>query len=100
MFRIPSFHQMPNMTFAEAEGILKINGSILTGMEHINEHWDRYASGKSDDMYEDDDLPDEFGYLTNDSNESTDKDDEDVNEEKTKIESVPRTVGRGGRKPQ
>ena len=24
-------------------------------MEHINEHWDRYASGKSDDMYEDDD---------------------------------------------
>ena len=55
MFRIPSFHQMPNMTFAEAEGILKINGSILTGMEHINEHWDRYANGKSDDMYEDDD---------------------------------------------
>ena len=24
MFRIPSFHQMPNMTFAEAEGILKL----------------------------------------------------------------------------
>ena len=58
-----------------------------------------YEDG-DDDMYEDEDLPDEFGYLTNDSNESTDKDDEDVNEEKTKIESVPRTVGRGGRKPQ
>ena len=58
-----------------------------------------YEDG-DDDMYEDEDLPDEFGYLTNDSKESTDKDDEDVNEEKTKIESVPRTVGRGGRKPQ
>ena len=28
---------------------------MLKGMEHINEHWDRYASGNAGDMYEDDD---------------------------------------------
>lgn len=53
MFRIPSFHQMPNMTFDEAKAVF--NGDLLKGMEMINEHWDRYVSGQSGDMYEDDD---------------------------------------------
>ena len=30
-------------------------GDLLKGMEMIQEHWDRYATGKSGDMYEDDD---------------------------------------------
>ena len=56
MFRIPSFYQMPNMTFEEATRILTFNDKgLLGGMEHINEHWDRYVAGESGDMYEDDD---------------------------------------------
>ena len=56
MFRIPAFYQMPNMTFDEAKRILTFNDKgLLGGMEHINEHWDRYAAGESGDMYEDDD---------------------------------------------
>jgi hypothetical protein len=55
MFNIPNFYEMPNMTFEEAKGIISINGDMLKGMEHINEHWDRYASGNASDMYEDDD---------------------------------------------
>ena len=55
MFRIPSFYEMPNMTFEEAKNVLEIDGDLLKGMEHVNEHWDRYASGNADDMYEDDD---------------------------------------------
>lgn len=55
MFNIPNFYEMPNMTFEEAKGIISINGDMLKGMEHINEHWDRYASGNAGDMYEDDD---------------------------------------------
>lgn len=53
MFRIPDFNKM-EMTFEEAEGILKIDGSVLKGMEHINEHWNRYCAGEANDMYEDD----------------------------------------------
>jgi len=52
MFRIPDFYQM-DMTYETAKAVF--NGDVLTGMERINEHWDRYASGQSDDMYEDDD---------------------------------------------
>ena len=52
MFRIPSFYQM-NMDFDTAKAVF--NGDLLKGMEMISEHWDRYASGQSADMYEDDD---------------------------------------------
>ena len=54
MFRIPHFYQM-DMDYETAKGIISINGDLLKGMEHISEHWDRYAAGESDDMYEDDD---------------------------------------------
>lgn len=50
MFNIPSFNQM-EMTFEEAKGILEIDGSILRGMEHVNEHWERYCAGEADAMY-------------------------------------------------
>ncbi len=53
MFRIPNFNKM-EMTFEEAVGIIEINGSVLKGMEHINEHWDRYCKGEANDMYETD----------------------------------------------
>ena len=52
MFRIPNFYQM-NMDFHTAKSVF--NGDLLKGMEMIQEHWDRYATGKSGDMYEDDD---------------------------------------------
>lgn len=55
MFNIPDFYTMPNMTFEEAKRVITINGDLLKGMEHINEHWDRYVAGNSNDMYEDDD---------------------------------------------
>ena len=56
MFRIPDFYKMPEMTFEEAKRILTFNDKgLLGGMEHINEHWDRYAAGNAGDMYEDDD---------------------------------------------
>ena len=53
MFNIPSFNQM-DMTFEEAKGILEIDGSILKGMEHINEHWERYCAGEADAAYSND----------------------------------------------
>ena len=53
MFRIPAFYQMPNMTFEEAKAVFA--GDMLKGMEQIQQHWDRYARGEADDMYEDDD---------------------------------------------
>lgn len=53
MFRIPSFYEMPKMTFEEAKAVFA--GDLLKGMEQIQEHWDRYATGNSGDMYEDDD---------------------------------------------
>ena len=52
MFTIPSFYQM-NMTFETAKSVFA--GDLLKGMEQIQEHWDRYISGQSADMYEDDD---------------------------------------------
>jgi len=52
MFRIPSFYEM-EMTYETARAVF--NGDVLTGMERISEHWDRYCSGELDDMYEDDD---------------------------------------------
>ena len=52
MFRIPNFYQM-NMSYETAKSVFA--GDVLTGMERISEHWDRYVSGQSDDMYEDDD---------------------------------------------
>ena len=52
MFRIPDFYKM-EMTYETAKAVF--NGDVLTGMERISEHWDRYASGQLDDMYEDDD---------------------------------------------
>ena len=55
MFNVPSFYEMPNMTFEEAKGILKIDGDLLKGMEHINAMWDKYATGEFEDMYADDD---------------------------------------------
>lgn len=55
MFRIPNFYQMNDMDYATAKGILQIDGDLLKGMEHVSEHWDRYAAGESDDMYADDD---------------------------------------------
>lgn len=42
-----------NMDFDTAKSVF--NGDLLKGMEMIQEHWDRYATGKSGDMYEDDD---------------------------------------------
>ena len=53
MFRIPNFYEMPNMTFDQAKAVFA--GDMLKGMEQLNEHWDRYASGNAGDMYEDDD---------------------------------------------
>ena len=53
MFNIPSFYEMPNMTFEEAKSILTIDGDLLKGMEHINAMWDRYVAG--DSYHEDDD---------------------------------------------
>ena len=53
MFRIPSFYEMPNMTFEEAKAVFA--GDLLKGMEQIQEHWDRYATGNAGDMYDDDD---------------------------------------------
>ena len=55
MFRIPNFYQMNDMDYDTAKGILAINGDVLKGMEHVNEHWDRYCAGESNHMYEDDD---------------------------------------------
>lgn len=52
MFNIPSFYQM-NMNFETAKSVFA--GDLLKGMEMIQEHWDRYARGEADDMYEDDD---------------------------------------------
>jgi len=52
MFRIPTFYQQ-NMDFDTAKAVF--NGDLLKGMEMIQEHWDRYATGNSGDMYEDDD---------------------------------------------
>lgn len=63
MFRIPNFYQM-NMDFDTAKAVF--NGDLLKGMEMINEHWDRYATGKSGDMYEDDnDFFDTWQYEVN-----------------------------------
>lgn len=53
MFRIPDFYKMPEMTFEAAKHVFA--GDLLKGMEQIQEHWDRYATGNADDMYEDDD---------------------------------------------
>lgn len=52
MFNIPSFYQQ-DMDFDTAKAVF--NGDLLKGMEMIQEHWDRYATGNSGDMYEDDD---------------------------------------------
>ena len=52
MFRIPDFYKMPEMTFEDAKHVFA--GDLLKGMEQIQEHWDRYATGNADDMYEDD----------------------------------------------
>lgn len=52
MFNIPTFYQQ-NMDFDTAKAVF--NGDLLKGMEMIQEHWDRYASGNAGDMYEDDD---------------------------------------------
>ena len=52
MFNIPTFYQQ-NMDFDTAKAVF--NGDLLKGMEMIQEHWDRYATGNSCDMYEDDD---------------------------------------------
>ena len=52
MFNIPTFYQQ-NMDFDTAKAVF--NGDLLKGMEMIQEHWDRYATGNSGDMYEDDD---------------------------------------------
>ena len=52
MFNIPTFYQQ-DMDFDTAKAVF--NGDLLKGMEMIQEHWDRYATGKSGDMYEDDD---------------------------------------------
>ena len=41
------------MNFETAKSVFA--GDLLKGMEMIQEHWDRYARGEADDMYEDDD---------------------------------------------
>ena len=53
MFRIPDFYKMPEMTIEAAQNVFA--GDMLKGMEQIQSHWDRYATGNADDMYEDDD---------------------------------------------
>ena len=52
MFNIPTFYQQ-NMDFDTAKSV--VGGDLLKGMEMIQEHWARYATGNSGDMYEDDD---------------------------------------------
>lgn len=64
MFRIPSFYEMPKMTFEEAKAVFA--GDLLKGMEQIQQHWDRYAGGEANDMYEsDDDFYDTWQYEVN-----------------------------------
>ena len=41
MFNIPSFHKM-DLTWEEAVSIIKIDGNILKGMEHVQEMYSRY----------------------------------------------------------
>jgi len=53
MFRIPDFHKV-EMTFEEAKKTISFNGDLLTGMEQLSDHWDQYATGKLDHLYEDD----------------------------------------------
>ena len=53
MFRIPEYYQMPEMTFQQAQATF--GGDLLKGMEQVSEHWDRYARGECDELYQDDD---------------------------------------------
>ena len=54
MFTIPKNHTM-ELTLEQATGIIAVGGSVITGMEHVREHWYRYVDGDARDMYEDDD---------------------------------------------
>ena len=54
MFTIPQNHTM-ELTLEQATGIIAVGGSVITGMEHVREHWYRYVDGLAQDMYEDDD---------------------------------------------
>lgn len=51
MFRIPSFYEMPKMTFEEAKAVFA--GDMLKGMKQIDEQWERHCAG--DSMFDDDD---------------------------------------------
>ena len=54
MFRIPSFYKM-EMTFEQAKATISFAGDLLKGMEDLSDHWDKYATGKLDHLYKDDD---------------------------------------------
>ena len=60
MFRIPSFYEMPEMTFEVAKGVLiGLDGKkdLLSAMEAMNARWEEYCKSSFTDtpQYEDDD---------------------------------------------
>ena len=67
MFRIPSFYEMPEMTFAEATKLIErltVGGGLLEGMEYMNNQWDKY-------------LDEEDAFYKGDIDQKTFGDDED-----------------------
>ena len=76
MFRIPSFYEMPEMTFAEATQMIErlTDGGLLEGMEYMNKQWDKYLAeerafhnGEVDEKTygDDDDFYDHWQYEVN-----------------------------------
>lgn len=76
MFRIPSFYEMPEMTFDEATQLIErlTDGGLLEGMEFMNKQWDKYLAeeraflkGETDEKTygDDDDFYDHWQYEVN-----------------------------------
>ena len=70
MFRIPTHNLMPEMTFEEAEKIIKrltISGVLLDGLEYMDDLWTKHTEcGFSDNG--DDDFYDTWIYEVNANN--------------------------------
>ena len=53
MFRIPNFNQIPEMTFEEAEKIIKRLGvksqTMLDGLEFMDDLWEEHCFNEDDD---------------------------------------------------
>lgn len=65
MFRIPSFYQMPEMTWDEAVNIinrLNIKGDLLSGMQYMDNVWAEYIASEDQD---DDEFFDNWIYEVN-----------------------------------